>query len=183
MDKPTQMAALAANIRKQNICPNLAATAKTLVIGKGSLDAKVVFVGEAPGQKEDEKGIPFVGKAGKILDELLNSIGWTIDDVYITNIVKYRRPETRDPRPDEKEAFRPFLDQQLEIIQPKVIAPLGRHSMNIFLPDATIGKAHGKIHFDALGRKIVPLYHPAAAIYNQELKPTLFQDFLTLLKA
>lgn len=160
------------------------------VIGEGSHDAAIVFVGEAPGKNEALQGRPFVGAAGKLLNQMLEHVGIPREEVYITNIVKDRPPENRDPLPEEIEAYGPFLDRQIDIIQPKVIATLGRFSygyvMNMFdlgLHLEPISKAHGK-SFDAEASygpvKIVPLYHPAAAIYNQHLKQTLFDDFQIL---
>lgn len=157
------------------------------VIGEGSHFAKIMFVGEAPGRNEAKTGKPFCGTAGKILDELLTSVGIKRSDVYVTNIVKDRPPENRDPLPDEIKAYWPFLDRQIEIIRPEIIATLGRFSMGyimekfkLFLDLEPISKAHGK-SYDAEASygaiKIIPLYHPAAAIYNQELKTTLLKDF------
>jgi len=157
------------------------------VIGDGDHHAKIMFVGEAPGKNEAATGRPFVGAAGKILDQLLESVAIKRSDVYITNIVKDRPPMNRDPLPEEIAAYGPFLDRQIDIIQPKVIATLGRFSyayvMRVFDLEffiEPISKAHGK-SFEAEASygplKIIPLYHPAAAIYNQHLKETLFKDF------
>jgi uracil-DNA glycosylase len=160
------------------------------VIGEGSHQAKVMLIGEAPGRNEAATGRPFCGAAGKILDELLTSAGITREEVYITNIVKDRPPQNRDPLPEEIEVYGPFLDRQIEIIQPKVIATLGRFSMKYILekfglPEATqpIGKLHGK-SFSARAAygtiTIVPLYHPAAAIYDRSKMADLKADFMTL---
>jgi DNA polymerase len=157
------------------------------VIGEGSHFARIMFVGEAPGKNEAKTGRPFCGAAGKILDELLQSVGLDRKDIYITNIVKDRPQENRDPLPNEIEVYAPFLDRQIEIIKPEIIATLGRFSMQyvmekykLFLDMEPISKAHGK-SYDAEASygqiKIVPLYHPAAAIYNQHLKETLLKDF------
>src|SRR5215212_9229184 len=116
-DKSAQLDKIKENIIKQNICPELAAQAKQLVFGDGNLDADIVFIGEAPGKNEDEQGIPFVGAAGRFLNEMLALIGLKREDIYITNIVKYRPPNNRDPLPDEKEAFLPFLTRQLDVIE------------------------------------------------------------------
>jgi len=172
------------DILQRNICPDLAAQATQLVMGDGNPNADVVFIGEAPGKREDELGIPFVGASGKLLDEMLGAIGLDRQAVYITNIVKYRPPKNRDPSPLEKKAFLPYLLEQLAIIQPKVVVTLGRHSMEYFLPDAKIGQVHGQairreiilpdgMHAEWL---IVPLYHPAAALYNGSLRGTLLND-------
>lgn len=160
------------------------------VIGEGSLEAKIMFIGEAPGKKEALTGKPFCGASGKFLDELLKSAGIKREDVYITNIVKDRPPENRDPSPEEIRSYGPFLDRQIEIIQPKIIATLGRYSMSYIFEKfhmeahlEPISKTHGKIFEIKLSYgkvKIIPLYHPAAAIYNQHLKETLKKDFLVL---
>ncbi len=160
------------------------------VIGEGSHYAKIMFIGEAPGANEAKTGRPFVGRAGKILDELLESANIPRKDVYITNIVKDRPPGNRDPFPEEIDAYSPYLDRQLEIIRPQVLATLGRFSMKYILDkfnciekDVPISQLHGTvIECDApYGPiKVVPLYHPAVAIYNQAQKPTLIQDFAVL---
>jgi DNA polymerase len=162
------------------------------VIGEGSCFAKILFVGEAPGRNEAKTGRPFCGAAGKILDGLLESVGISREDIYITNIVKDRPPQNRDPLPEEILAYGPFLDRQIDIIQPKVIATLGRYSMVYIMQKfglvgqlEPISKAHGKWYEAAAGygaMTIVPLYHPAAAIYNQHLKDTLKKDFQILKK-
>lgn len=166
-----------------DICPELAATATNLVMGDGNIDADIVFIGEAPGKNEDEQGLPFVGAAGKFLNEMLAQAGMSRSDVYITNIVKYRPPNNRDPLPDEKKAFWPFLLKQLQIIEPKVVITLGRHSMEYFLPGMFISQIHGqpkRIQFGDHKLVIVPLYHPAAALYNGSMRQTLIDDFLTV---
>jgi len=160
------------------------------VIGEGSHDAKIVFIGEAPGKNEALTAWPFCGAAGKILDQLLASIGIARADVYITNIVKDRPPENRDPLPEEIQIYAPFLDRQIAVIQPKVIATLGRYSMSYILDkfdvkeaSPSISQNHGMV-FKAQGPygeiHIVPLYHPAAAIYNRSLLGTLQKDFAVL---
>jgi len=181
MDKQAELDRLRQEIIVQNVCPELAAQATNLVMGDGNINADIVFIGEAPGKKEDESGLPFVGAAGKFLNTMLIQAGLERADVYITNIVKYRPPKNRDPSAKEKEAFLPFLLQQLAIIQPKVVITLGRHSMEYFLPNATIGEVHGQPRSVRVGEQeltIVPLYHPAAALYNGSLRQTLFDDFL-----
>lgn len=172
---------LGADIIEKNICPELAAQATNLVLGDGNLDADIVFIGEAPGKNEDEQGLPFVGAAGKFLNEMLAQAGMERSDVYITNIVKYRPPNNRDPLPEEKAAFWPYLLKQLQIIKPKVVVTLGRHSMEYFLPDMKISQIHGqpkRIQFGDDKLIVVPLYHPAAALYNGSLRQTLIDDFL-----
>lgn len=172
-------------ILASNVCPDLAKTATQLVFGDGPADADIVFIGEAPGKNEDLQGKPFVGAAGKFLNEMLETIGLKRQDVYITNIVKYRPPDNRDPLPDEKHDFLPYLQAQLEVIQPKIVVTLGRHSMNCFLPDLQISKIHGepkriRIQFGAkepTALVIMPLFHPAAALYNGSMRQTLIDDF------
>ncbi len=156
-------------------------TVKQAVFGDGNPDAKIVFIGEAPGKKEDETGIPFVGSAGKFLSEMLESIKMKREHIYITNIVKYRPPENRDPTLKEKESCREWLYEELKFIKPKLIVFLGRHSMNDFFSDLKISDAHGKlIHkkfADFPTEYFLPLYHPAAAMYNGKLRATLISDF------
>ena len=180
-DKEVAMQDIAARIIEQNVTPELANQPARLVIGDGNLDADIVFIGEAPGKKEDETGLPFVGASGKFLDEMLTSVGLTRKDVYITSIVKYRPPNNRDPKPAEKAAFWPYQLKQLEIIQPKIVVTLGRHSMEYFLPGAKIGDIHGqasRVMIDGLNLIVIPLFHPAAALYNGSLRQTLIDDFL-----
>ena len=156
------------------------------VIGEGSHTAEIMFVGEAPGENEAKTGRPFCGRAGKVLDDLLISVGIKRKDVYVTNIVKDRPPGNRDPFPDEIAIYAPFLDRQIEIIKPKVVATLGRFSMQYVMSRYgleweldSISKLHGKV-FQGRTFKFIPLYHPAAAIYNQHLLDTLKQDFQIL---
>ena len=167
---------LKAKILIDNVCPDLATSATQLVFGDGNPDADVVFIGEAPGKNEDLQGIPFVGAAGKFLNEMLATIGMKREDIYITNIVKYRPPNNRDPLPDEKTAFLPYLQAQLDIIQPAIVVTLGRHSMNCFLPDLQISQVHGQPK-RLKGQVYVPLFHPAAALYNGGMRQTLIDDF------
>ena len=134
-----------------------------LVFGEGNLDAEVMFVGEAPGFHEDRLKRPFVGRGGQLLDDAIHSIGWKREDVYITNIVKRRPPENRDPLPEEIEAYRGHLSRQIEILDPKIIVALGRFAMNYFLPNAKITRDQGKA-FKIGERIIVPMFHPAAAL-------------------
>lgn len=179
--KQAQLDQVKQAILDNNICPDLAATATNLVMGDGNIDADIVFIGEAPGKNEDEQGIPFVGAAGKFLNEMLAEAGMDRSDVYITNIVKYRPPNNRDPEPDEKKAFWPYLLKQLQIIQPKVVITLGRHSMEYFLPGMKISAIHGepkRIKFGDDHLVIIPLFHPAAALYNGGMRQTLIDDFL-----
>ncbi len=146
-----------------------------LVPGTGPADAPVVLIGEAPGAKEDQLGQPFIGPSGKLLDRLLIEAGLTRETVFITNVFKARPPGNRDPTAAEVAHHRPWLEAQLEIIQPSVIVPLGRHALKRFLPDAKIGEAHGTV-IEHEGRRLMPLYHPAAALHNPNLRETLSQD-------
>ncbi|MBP7857473.1 MAG: uracil-DNA glycosylase [Candidatus Saccharimonadales bacterium] len=191
--KQTLLDELKARIEASGITPELKSQAAQLVFGEGNPDADVLFIGEAPGKQEDLQGKPFVGASGKFLDEMLESIGMKREDIYITNIVKYRPPNNRDPLPEEKKAFLPYLQEQLEIIQPKIIVTLGRHSGGAFLPDLHISQDHGKPKRIRVKRQeirdknsqsggtmelvIVPLYHPAAALYNGGMRQTLMDDF------
>jgi uracil-DNA glycosylase family 4 len=171
------------DIIDNNVSPDLAKTAKNLVMGDGNIDTDIVFIGEAPGKNEDETGLPFVGAAGKFLDEMLATADMQRSDVYVTNIVKYRPPNNRDPLPQEKSAFWPYLVRQLDVIRPKIVVTLGRHSMEYFLPDNKISMVHGQPKRIAFGKTkivIVPLYHPAAALYNGSMRQTLIEDFMKL---
>ncbi len=138
-----------------------------LVFGEGNPDCKAMFIGEAPGYYEDLEKRPFVGRGGQLLNQALQSIGWKREDVYITNILKRRPPDNRDPLPEEIEVYKPYLAKQVEIINPKVIVALGRFAMNFFLPTAKITRDQGKV-FKAGGRLIVPVLHPAAALRGTE---------------
>ena len=157
-----------------------------VVPGEGSEKAEIMFIGEGPGRNEDEQGRPFVGAAGKFLTELIELIGLTRKEVYIANVVKCRPPENRDPMPEEVEACWPWLESQIKIIQPKLIVPLGRHSLARFLPSAKISADHGRAlrkNFENVGRVIFfPCYHPAAALYNGNLRDVLKKDFAKIPK-
>ena len=174
--KQDALNAIKQQILDNKITPELAATATQLVFGDGNPDADIVFIGEAPGKNEDLKGVPFVGAAGKFLDEMLGLINLKRQDIYITNIVKYRPPANRDPLSEEKSAFLPYLESQLEVIQPKLVVTLGRHSLNCFLPDLQIGQVHGQPK-RYKGLVYLPLFHPAAALYNGGMRQTLIDDF------
>ncbi len=151
------------------------------VPGEGDPDTEVVFVGEGPGFNEDREGRPFVGRAGGLLVRLLGTIGWTRDDVFITNVVKCRPPENRDPTPDEIAACGPFLRRQLEILDPAVVVTLGRHSMGTFMPGARIGQVHGTTHpadpeTGARDALVFAMYHPAAALRAPALERESIED-------
>jgi DNA polymerase len=149
------------------------------VPGEGPADAEILFIGEGPGFHENEQGRPFVGAAGKLLDELLAKIGLKRAEVYITNVVKCRPPGNRDPRPEEIETCSQYLDAQVQAISPKVIVTLGRYSMSRYLPNAKISEVHGQA-FRVKGRLVVPMYHPAAALHQASLRPALEKDFAQL---
>lgn len=175
-EKQKKLDELKVKILAAGVTPDLAATATQMVFGDGNPNADIVFIGEAPGKNEDLQGVPFIGAAGKFLNEMLATIGMKREDIYITNIVKYRPPNNRDPLPDEKEAFLPYLQAQLEIIKPAIVVTLGRHSMNCFLPDLQISKVHGQPK-RFKGQVFLPLFHPAAALYNGSMRQTLLDDF------
>jgi uracil-DNA glycosylase family 4 len=160
-------------------CP-LGDTRTTLVFGVGDPHAELMFVGEAPGKNEDLQGEPFVGAAGKLLDELLASIGLVRSQVYIANILKCRPPGNRDPQPTEIETCTPFLSEQIRLIQPKVVATLGKFATQYVLStDRGITRLRGKL-YRVGGRQIVPIFHPAAALYDSGKRDVLFDDFQRL---
>jgi len=174
--KQSQLDEIEQQILKDAVTPDLAKSATQLVFGAGNPDADVVFIGEAPGKNEDLQGKPFVGAAGSFLNDMLAMIDLKREDVYITNIVKYRPPENRDPYPEEKQVFLPYLESQLEVIQPVLVVTLGRHSLNCFLPDLQISRVHGQPK-RYKGNVYLPLFHPAAALYNGAMRQTLIDDF------
>jgi uracil-DNA glycosylase family 4 len=152
------------------------ATCTQLVPGAGNATAEVVIVGEAPGAAEDASGLPFVGNAGKLLDRLLEEAGLVRADVFVTNVVKARPPGNRDPRPDEVAHHWPWLQAQLDVLRPRLIVPLGRHALGRFAPKGDrISEAHGRV-LERDGRRLFPLYHPAAALHNPGLRETLSAD-------
>lgn len=169
--------------KKMRSCTNceLAKTRTLVVPGEGDSKAEVMFIGEGPGKNEDLQGRPFIGRAGKILDELLEQINLKRADVYIANVVKCRPPGNLDPKPEEAKICWTWLEQQIEIIKPKLIIPLGRHSLQRFVPSAIIGEFHGQVitkDDKSLGKLMIfPCYHPAATIYNRKLRPVLEEDF------
>lgn len=166
-------------------CP-LYENACQAVFGEGNPRSKIVFIGEAPGKQEDLTGRPFAGAAGKLLDQLLESAGLQRSDIYITNLVKHRPPNNRDPKAVEIKACADYLDAQIKVIRPEVIVTLGRHSMYHFLPNAKISEVHGTRQLIETGflkgRDFFPLYHPASALYNPNLKGTLFADIKKIVK-
>lgn len=181
MKKLEELRELEAKIVADGVCESLASEATQLVFGSGNIDADIVFIGEAPGKREDIQGLPFVGAAGKFLDMMLSEAGLRREDVYITNIVKYRPPNNRDPLPEEKKEFWRYLMKQLEIIQPKAVITLGRHSGASFIPSLKISSDHGQArtvkYYDS-EFLVIPLYHPAAALYNGSMRQVLIEDFL-----
>ncbi len=176
MDKQAELEKLEAEMAADVTLP---LRESNLVFGEGNIDCEVMFVGEAPGQNEDRLKRPFVGRGGQLLDRMIQSIGWQRADVYITNIVKRRPPDNRDPSPEEIAAYRPYLARQIEIINPKAIATLGRFSMNYFLPLAKITRDRGR-GFLVDGRLIFPLLHPAAALRSTQMMQMLEEDFKKL---
>ncbi|HEX5467359.1 MAG TPA: uracil-DNA glycosylase [Candidatus Limnocylindrales bacterium] len=179
-----ELEAIAAEVRACTRC-RLHEGRRNAVPGEGSPDTEVLFVGEGPGQHEDEQGRPFVGAAGGLLTELLRSIGWRRDDVFITNVVKCRPPGNRDPEPDEIAACAPFLHRQLAALDPALVVTLGRISLGTFMPGARIGGVHGTSRPVDAGLTPSPaqafaLYHPAAAFRQQALRTTLFEDMAHL---
>ena len=180
--------AVAEKIRECRRCP-LCEARNNPVPGEGGFRKGIMFIGEAPGKNEDEKGRPFVGKAGELLNELLDSIGLTRDDVFITNVVKCRPPNNRDPAPEEVNACSPFLEKQILVLKPKIIVALGRHAWkwvceHMGIPYESLSKARGKIYrsntllYGTID--VMPTYHPAAAIYRKEILPLLKEDFRKL---
>jgi len=153
---------------------------KLAVPGEGPANAEILFIGEGPGFHENEQGRPFVGAAGKFLEELLGKVGLRRNQVFITNVVKCRPPGNRDPQPEEVETCtRAYLDRQIQAINPKVIVTLGRYSMGLFIPNVKISNVHGQA-MQVKGRLVVPMYHPAAALHQGSLKPVVESDFARL---
>ena len=166
-------------------CPQLAATRHTVVFGSGNANADLMFVGEAPGANEDKQGVPFVGQAGKLLDQLLGEIGLTRPDVFVVNVLKCRPPGNRDPLPQEIDNCQDYLFRQLELIEPKVVCTLGNFSTKLLRADPSTGitKLHGREEVRVIGPRAVrlfPIYHPAAALYTRSLLDTLRADFARL---
>ena len=149
--------------------------ATQLVVGDGPADAEIVFVGEAPGASEDKEGRPFVGRAGKLLDQLLAEASLTRAEVYVTNVVKARPPGNRDPKADEVAHHLPWLERELELLAPRLVVPLGRHALRHFSKELKISEVHGT-ELEIGGRSVFPLYHPAAALRAPALRETLFAD-------
>lgn len=181
MNKEEHLKSVEEECRKADLPLKLGA--KNLVFGKGNCTAEILFVGEAPGNNEDIQGFPFVGAAGKNLDKLLSNVGLSMDDVYIANILKYRPPENRAPNSEEIRAHTPWLIEQIKVIRPKVVCSLGNYATKFFMANLNpegmdnqlgITQIHGKVkilEFDGMKIKLIPLFHPAAIIYNRKLLP------------
>ncbi len=176
--------AVLAQARACTRCPELAATRKTVVFGAGNADADLMFVGEAPGASEDEQGLPFVGRAGKLLSQLLEEIGLEREQTFVCNVLKCRPPGNRDPQPVEIENCRSYLLSQVELIAPSIICSLGNFSTKLLRGDPTgITRLHGQPQVIELGSRAVrlyPIYHPAAALYTPRMLETLREDFARL---
>jgi DNA polymerase len=175
MGSEATLAHVADEVRGCARCP-LAARRTHAVPGEGNLLSDVLLVGEGPGAREDATGRPFVGPAGQLLSELLNAIGWSRADVFITNVVKCRPPGNRDPEPGEIAACSAHLDAQERALEPAVVVSLGRHSLQRYLPGARIGAVHGRLRRSSSGQHVFPMYHPAAALHQASLRETLFRD-------
>ena len=160
---------------KQCVACGLCKGRTNVVPGEGPERPRIMFIGEGPGFHEDKHGRPFIGPAGKFLDELLATINLKREEVYITNIIKCRPPQNRDPLPEEVQQCSSWLEQQIELLAPELIVTLGRHSMARFFPRQTIGKIHGKFA-DINGQRVFAMYHPAAALHQQKLRDTLIED-------
>lgn len=192
-EKQAALDKIKASIVKNLVCP-LKDEATNLVFGKGNPDAKIFFIGEAPGEKEDLQGVPFVGRAGKELNELLNSIDLSLKDVYIANILKYRPPKNRDPKKEEIKNHTPYLIEQIKAVKPTVICTLGNFSTKFVLANFDtdgmkqikgIADLHGKpvmVEGEDYSFKVIPLYHPAAMLYRPKLRGALKKDFQKMSK-
>jgi uracil-DNA glycosylase family 4 len=169
--------------RAVSVCVDcsLSETRNRAVPGEGSANTQILFVGEAPGYNEDMQARPFVGRAGTFLNELLKSVQLEREEVFITNIVKCRPPNNRDPESTEIAECKKYLDKQIEILEPKIIVTLGKHSLNKFLPGQKIGSHHGKPQV-VDGQTILPMYHPAAALHNGSLRKVILNDFREIRK-
>ncbi len=178
LESKQQLTDIAQEIQACSKC-GLAYTRKNVVPGEGPANAELLFIGEGPGFYENEQGRPFVGQAGKFLEELLHKVGLKREDVFITNVVKCRPPGNRDPQDEELTACRDYLERQIKAIQPRIIITLGRHSMARYFTDAKISLIHGKMVI-IKGQMIVAMYHPAAGLHQPNLKPAIEKDFLKL---
>lgn len=178
VSKVAQLSAIHTEIFYCTKCPLHAGRTRT-VPGAGNPEAEIMFIGEAPGFHEDQQGLPFVGRSGQYLEELLSGIGLTRDDVFIANVIKCRPPDNRDPQTSEIETCNPYLRDQIAVIDPLIIATLGRYSMNMFFPNERISQIHGQPRYGAK-RAYFPLYHPAAVLRNGNLRPDMEADIKRL---
>ncbi|OGE25943.1 hypothetical protein A3C32_02875 [Candidatus Daviesbacteria bacterium RIFCSPHIGHO2_02_FULL_41_14] len=182
MDKIQQLADLKKRMEEDKDLP-LRDTATQLVFGEGNPDSKIYFLGEAPGFHEDKHGRPFIGMAGKLLTQTLEEIGLKREAVYISNVVRFRPPENRDPSPEELTAFAPYIDEEIAVINPKIIVTLGRFSMGKFIPDVKISQVHGQprtVNYQGKEYLLVPMYHPAAALRATSMMNQFKKDFQVL---
>ncbi len=179
-DRAAALEEIAVQVRGCKLC-RLHEQAINAVPGAGNPNAEIIFIGEGPGFNEDKQGLPFVGRSGDYLEYLLNLIGLKREQVFITNVVKHRPPENRDPLPDEIAACKPYLDRQIEMIDPLVVATLGRFSMGRYFPNGKITQIHGKARFED-GRAYYPFFHPAAVLRNPGLRRDMEADFKHLLE-
>lgn len=179
-ERAAKLAAIAEQIKTCQLC-GLYQNTLNAVPGSGDIYTEIMFIGEGPGEQEDKQGLPFVGRSGQYLDYLLKLIGLSRQQVFITNVVKHRPPGNRDPQPDEIIACKPYLDQQIALIDPLVIVTLGRFSMARYFPNAKISAIHGQAKFDEL-RAYYPMFHPAAALRNPELRWDMETDIKRLLE-
>lgn len=179
MDKKEELRKLKKEMEEDKNLPLREGTTQ-LVFGEGDPDSEIYFLGEAPGFHEDRLGRPFVGQAGKLLDQLIESIGLKREQVYISNVVRFRPPSNRDPLPEEIEAFRPYIDREIEIVAPKIIVTLGRFSMGKFFPNAKISQVHGRqrmVNWNGKNITVIPMYHPAAALRSIDIMRQIREDF------
>ncbi len=183
MDKVTNLNRLRERLAKLD--HPLKETATNLVFGDGNPDSKIFMIGEAPGKNEDLQGKPFVGAAGRILDSLLESVGLSKKDVFINSVLPYRPPNNRPPKPSEIEFFKPFLDEQIKIIDPEIIITLGKYSLEKFIPDVKISQVHGEpkeVTWNEKKLTVIPMYHPAATFHSTAVANALKEDFLKMKK-
>lgn len=186
MDLSDKLASITLDLEAGAANLPLAKTAKDIVPGEGNVDAEIIFIGEAPGQQEAIERRPFVGRSGQFLRKTLTEVGIDSEDVYISNIVKARPPENRDPTPEEISAYKPFLDAEILAVDPVLIITLGRFSMAKFLPDVRISQVHGRLHkvvWQGQSRFVLPMYHPAAALRGTQVKNLFVKDCQKILKA
>jgi uracil-DNA glycosylase family 4 len=180
MEELAALAETASTCTKCGLCE----TRNRVVFARGRARNRVMFIGEAPGADEDAQGLPFVGRAGKLLDQIIDAAGFSRDDIYVANILKCRPPQNRDPRPEETAACTPFLEAQIELVNPKIICALGRHAAQVLTgkPGAPMGQLRGRIHYYRDRIPVLPTYHPAALLRNPGWKRTVWEDVQVLRK-